>query len=119
VPNGSQTTGRGGVKRLATSTAQDVPGGSGGDETIGSRKTLPNQPNVPSPERIGEIAHDFNNILTLVLGYGENLLKVLPEGHPGRTYAEEICRAANDGKRLSIELVSPPSKAPRARPGAQ
>jgi len=56
--------------------------------------------------QIGKIAHDFNNVLTLVLGYGEKLLKALPKDHPGHAFAEEIYRAAKDGERLSLELSS-------------
>lgn len=55
---------------------------------------------------MGRIAHDFNKVLTLVLGYGENPLKALPKGYPGRSLAEEICRAARDGERLTLELMS-------------
>jgi hypothetical protein len=60
----------------------------------------------PAAPQVARIAHDFNNILTLVLGYAENLLRSLPNDHPGRTFAEEICRAARDGEQLSIELAS-------------
>jgi hypothetical protein len=56
--------------------------------------------------QLERIAHDFNNVLTLVLGYGENLLKALPKGHPGRSFAEEICHAAKAGGRLSVKLMS-------------
>lgn len=56
--------------------------------------------------QIANIAHDFNNILTLVLGYGEKLLKALPKDHPGHSFAEEIYRAAKEGERLSLELSS-------------
>jgi len=56
--------------------------------------------------QIGKIAHDFNNILTLVLGYGEKLMKTLPKDHPGHVFAEEIYRAAKDGERLSLQLSS-------------
>jgi len=64
------------------------------------------QPGTSTTAQIGKIAHDFNNILTLVLGYGEKLLKTLPKDHPGHSFAEEIYRAAKDGERLSLELSS-------------
>lgn len=68
------------------------------------------QPGPPpgglSSVRLGKIAHDFNNMLTLVLGYGEKLLTMLPEDHPGQECAREICRAVREGERLSFELGS-------------
>jgi len=66
----------------------------------------PVSPDIAETRSIRNIAHDFNNLLTLVLGYGEALLKSLPEGHPGRAFADEICRAAREGERLSMELSS-------------
>jgi hypothetical protein len=103
---GARPSDRDRVKRFAASAGEHASGGSGTADVGASARVSPGQPNAPSPERIGKIAHDFNNILTLVLGYGENLLKILPEGHRGRSYAEEICRAARDGERLSVELAS-------------
>jgi len=70
----------------------------------------------PNAARVGKIAHDFNNILTLVLGYGEKLVKMLPQGHPGHEFAEEICRAARNGEQLSIELAAQAQSA-RAQSG--
>ncbi len=65
-----------------------------------------NSPAATNAARVGKIAHDFNNILTLVLGYGEKLVKVLPQDHPGHEFAREICRAARQGEQLSLELGS-------------
>jgi hypothetical protein len=58
------------------------------------------------PEEILRVTHDFNNLLTLILGYGETILIVLPDDHTLRALAEEICRAAKEGARLSKHLSS-------------
>lgn len=73
---------------------------------VASSELPSTQPGSSATAQIGEIAHDFNNILTLVLGYGEKLLKMLPKDHPGHSFAEEIYRAAKEGERLSMELSS-------------
>lgn len=50
------------------------------------------------------IAHDFNNLLTVIMGNGETILFALPSGHPLRSNAEEICKAAARGARLGESL---------------
>jgi hypothetical protein len=95
------------LKRLAASAGHH--GSNSGDAAFAqvSSYSLPTQPSSSAATlQMARIAHDFNNVLTLVLGYGENLLKALPKGHPGRSFVEEICRAAKDGERLSVELMS-------------
>jgi hypothetical protein len=116
----AQRRNRGKLKRLAVSACQRASGTSPPARTDMPRVASPIQPSGPSSEHIEKIAHDFNNVLTLVLGYGEHLLKILPEGHRGRSFAEEICRAAIDGERLSIKLADSahPAKAERIEPAA-
>ncbi len=95
------------LKRLAASAGHQGsdPGDTAFTEASGDSPTT--QPSGSAATlQIGRIAHDFNNILTLVLGYGENLLKTLPKGDRGHSFAEEICRAARDGERLTLELMS-------------
>lgn len=94
------------LKGLAASAGQPDYGSSAAVSTEASSNSPSTQQSGSSARQIGKIAHDFNNILTLVLGYGENLLKTLPKGHPGRSFAEEICRAVREGERLSLELAS-------------
>jgi hypothetical protein len=94
------------LKRLAASAGQQGSNSRDATLTEASSDSPSTQANSAATAQIERIAHDFNNVLTLVLGYGENLLKALPEGHPGRSFAEEMFRAARDGERLTVELMS-------------
>jgi hypothetical protein len=102
----AQQQNRNKLKRLAASAGQQGFLSSDVTFTEASSVALSAQSSGGAAgPRMGRIAHDFNNVLTLVLGYGENLLKALPKGHPGRSSAEEICRAARDGEHLTLELM--------------
>jgi PAS domain S-box-containing protein len=52
----------------------------------------------------GGIAHEFNNLLTGVVGYAELLLSRLPPDSQARTYAEQIKRAAAEATELTQQL---------------
>jgi signal transduction histidine kinase len=52
----------------------------------------------------GVTAHDFNNILTIILGYTSLLLRTLPPNDPSRSAIEEIQVAAERGRALTQEL---------------
>ncbi|WP_429551062.1 ATP-binding protein [Paraburkholderia sp. MM5477-R1] len=52
----------------------------------------------------GGVAHDFNNILGAILGYGERALSVLGEGTPERRYVDQMTRAG-DRARLLVERI--------------
>jgi signal transduction histidine kinase len=54
----------------------------------------------------GGVAHDFNNLLTAIIGNLEMLATVLPDGDPGRRYAEGALRAASRGSRLIEHLLA-------------
>jgi two-component system cell cycle sensor histidine kinase/response regulator CckA len=54
----------------------------------------------------GGVAHDFNNILTGILGYAEMLDLVLPEGHAGREYAAEIRNGGERAADLTGQLLA-------------
>lgn len=54
----------------------------------------------------GGMAHDFNNILTAILGYGDLLLGKLPADSPLRRNAQEIVRAAERATELSGHLLT-------------
>jgi two-component system CheB/CheR fusion protein len=54
----------------------------------------------------GGVAHDFNNILTGLLGYTDLLGEALPGNHPGRPLLEEIRRGAERAAALTRQLLA-------------
>ncbi len=54
----------------------------------------------------GGVAHDFNNILTAIMGYSERLVQGLDSRHPLQTDAREIERAAYRAARLTRQLLA-------------
>jgi PAS domain S-box-containing protein len=54
----------------------------------------------------GGVAHDFNNILTTILGYAELLQRRLPPGYPFRSYVDEIANAGERAKTLTSQLLA-------------
>ena len=53
----------------------------------------------------GGVAHDFNNILTAILGYGEIVTRELPPENPLIHDVEEIKLAAERAGRLTRQLL--------------
>lgn len=53
----------------------------------------------------GGVAHDFNNVLSVILPYGELLRGALASADPLRAYAEEICKAAERAADLTKQLL--------------
>jgi PAS domain S-box-containing protein len=54
----------------------------------------------------GGVAHDFNNILTAIVGYGDLAMGSLPEGSPTCTQIEEILKAAERAAALTRQLLA-------------
>lgn len=54
----------------------------------------------------GGVAHDFNNLITIIEGYSRLLLKTLPEGDVRRASAEEIQRAGERAEGLVRQLLA-------------
>ena len=54
----------------------------------------------------GGIAHDFNNLLTVINGYGDLVLKGLPEGDPLRGPVAEMRIAGEQAAQLTKQLLA-------------
>jgi two-component system, cell cycle sensor histidine kinase and response regulator CckA len=54
---------------------------------------------------VGGVAHDFANLLTLIAGYSDLLLKRVSDKDPLRPELDEIRSAANRGARLTSQLL--------------
>lgn len=52
----------------------------------------------------GGVAHDFNNILSAIMGYGHLLMTKLPEEGPSRGYVEQILRVSDHAANLTRGL---------------
>ena len=53
----------------------------------------------------GQIAHDFNNILTLILGRSEMALRQLPDGDPVRGHVQHIEKAGHRAAKLIKQML--------------
>jgi len=54
----------------------------------------------------GGISHDFNNLLTAILGYGDLLINQIPAAHEWRREVEEIHNAATKAHALTRQLLA-------------
>jgi len=54
----------------------------------------------------GGVAHDFNNMLGVILGYGDILQSQLPPDHPGLDSAAEMQKAARRAADLTRQLLA-------------
>ena len=54
----------------------------------------------------GGIAHDFANVLTVILASGEMLVDTLPEGDDRRKFASDILEAAIRARDLTAQLLA-------------
>lgn len=52
------------------------------------------------------IAHDFSNILTAIIGYGDMLRMLMGEGNPLRTYVDDILAASERAAHLTRSLLA-------------
>jgi two-component system, cell cycle sensor histidine kinase and response regulator CckA len=54
----------------------------------------------------GGVAHDLNNILTAIVGYGHLLMTKLPAEEPTRKYVEQILRASDRASNLTGSICA-------------
>jgi PAS domain S-box-containing protein len=54
----------------------------------------------------GGVAHDFNNLMTAVMGYSELLLRRIPEENPWRRDIEQISKAGRRAASLTQQLLA-------------
>ncbi|HTP58626.1 MAG TPA: response regulator, partial [Spirochaetia bacterium] len=54
----------------------------------------------------GGVAHDFNNLITVIRGYAELVEESLPETGPGRADIREVKRAAERAADLTAQLLA-------------
>jgi PAS domain S-box-containing protein len=54
----------------------------------------------------GGVAHDFNNLITAILGYGDLMMRRLDSDSPLRRHLQEIARAAERAAALTQQLLA-------------
>ena len=89
-------------------TGQDITEQKGAEAAL--RETQEQFQQAQKLESIGRlaggVAHDFNNILCVILGYGEGLVEQLHHGDPLREDAEQIVEAARRSAELTRQLLA-------------
>ena len=53
----------------------------------------------------GSVAHDFNNVLTIITGFAQLALSELPPSHPARPSTEQMLDAADRAMALTKQLL--------------
>ncbi len=54
----------------------------------------------------GGVAHDMNNTLTVIQGFGEMLLRGLPENDPNRQYAQQVMESSQHAAAVTKQLLA-------------
>jgi PAS domain S-box-containing protein len=53
----------------------------------------------------GGVAHDFNNLIGVIMGYGESALRLLPPDHAARPKLDQVLQAAERAARVTRQLL--------------
>jgi PAS domain S-box-containing protein len=99
------------VTSVLRNSAGDVVGYVAVLRDMSQRKSLENQLNqAQKMEAVGTlaggVAHDFNNILSVIMGYSELCQDQLGENHPSMWQLEQILAAAGRGKELVQQILT-------------
>ena len=54
----------------------------------------------------GGVAHEVNNMMTVVIGFSQDVLRHLPPKHPGRRDLEQVVLAANRAADITRQLLA-------------
>ena len=75
------------------------------DQPISRRAKTDSQP-LAVGQLAGGIAHEFNNLLTVITGYSKILQEGMSPNHPALRKMEAISRAAAQSTELTTQLLS-------------
>lgn len=90
-----------------TTSAQDAAQNAGQDQPApGTTGSQEDQALDSLGIVVGEIAHDFNNILSLIFGYVEMALSEIPEGQRARSDLEHVLAAGDRAKELVARILT-------------
>ena len=108
---------RDGQYRRVVARGVPVPGVDGADEWVGACTDVEDErraaDHLRQAQRIeavgnlaGGVAHEVNNMMTAVIGFGGFVLKGLPEDHPRRSDVLEMVRAATRAAGITRQLLA-------------
>jgi signal transduction histidine kinase len=97
--------------RVQERTAELSAANAALQEQIATRERLENQllqaQKLESIGRLaGGVAHDFNNMLTAILGYTNLIVEECPLNEEGQEYLQNVTHAANRATNLTRQLLS-------------
>ncbi len=97
-----------GEPRFAVKMVEDIRERRRFEEAMAhSQEQLRHMQRIESVGRLaGGVAHDFNNMLAIILGYSEMLLQRLPESSPLHPIVEEIRQAGERSANLTRQLLA-------------
>lgn len=105
--------GEGGVKQCQIAVVDITKQKHAQEEEVRMKDRLFQAQNLASVGILaGGVAHNFNNLLMVVMGYTSILLTELEEGGPLREYAQRIIHATQMAGNLSKELLAFSRKKP-------